>query len=461
MNWVSGYIDMQINTADTLEHEKVERAQLADDPRWQLLQRIVQSRTMRRATQLQRILAFVTESELLNPGHLIREQDVAQKVLGRKDDFDPAYDTIVRVQAGHLRHKLRDYFAGEGAEEPLRLTIPKGSYVPIFEPATTPAQADSADVSSIPEDAGVSAVPADTPANADLALNVRPRRKWFWVGLSLAFICFVVLFASWKSRRTPSANESFTSSKLSSFMARHGGKVAIVLPDTSLLLIQKILDLEIPLETYAQTSYPQSLSLQTKDPRLQKALYLLGIVRTTTLDEAQVGVDFIQMFNRDGLQGEIRYARDLHIRDLGEGNYILIGNQRSDPWVTLFTGRCNFRFVGNPPGKNYLFQNVHPSPGEPAQYVPIDSPQEITNYVDITLTPNLTDSGYVLLIIGSDVPANEAAARFLMGGDLPDFIKSRLQQQNLRTLEILLRGHHFHTQSNDKLTIVAYRVTMR
>jgi hypothetical protein len=451
---------MQINVADTLEQDKEQRARLADDPRWLLLQRIVHSKTMRRATHLQRILLFVSELELLNPGQLIREQDIAQKVLGRKDDFDPAYDTIVRVQAGHLRHKLHDYFANEGAEEPLRLTIPKGSYIPIFESATSPAQTGTVDVSALPEDAA-SVVPANAPSIAEPALSVLSHRRWFWVGSSLLLICSIVMLSLWKVRRAPPVGESPTLTRLFSFMTEHGGQVAVVLPDTSLLLIQKVLGLEIPLETYTQTSYPENLSHQAKDPDLKYALQLLGSVRTTTLDEAQVGMYFIQALNKVGLQGELRYARDLHIRDLGEGNYILIGNQRSNPWVTLFTNRCNFRYTGNPSGQYYVFQNLHPAPGEPEQYIPSESPQETTNYVDVTLTPNLTDSGYVLLIIGSDYPANEAAARFLMGGDFPNLIESQLQTQNLRRIEILFRGHHFRHQSNDKLAIVAYRVTKR
>jgi hypothetical protein len=77
------------------------------------------------------------------------------------------------------------------------------------------------------------------------------------------------------------------------------------------------------------------------------------------------------------------------------------------------------------------------------------------------LTPNLTDSGYVLLIIGSDVPANEAAARFLLRGELPGFIEAELRRKDLRSIEILLRGHHLRGESNDKLAIVAYRVTTR
>jgi hypothetical protein len=32
-----------------------------------------------------------------------------------------------------MRHRLEQYFSQEGADEPIRLTIPKGAYIPVFE----------------------------------------------------------------------------------------------------------------------------------------------------------------------------------------------------------------------------------------------------------------------------------------------------------------------------------------
>jgi hypothetical protein len=422
---------------------------LADDPRWQLVQRIAQSNAMRRATHLKRILIFVAETSLLHPDRPIHEQDIAHDVLGRRDDFDPAYDTIVRVQIRHLRNKLQVYFESEGAAEPLRMSLPRGSYRIIFEATSISTPPILDEETALP--AAAITQPVESPARA----------RWPWIA-ACALLCVTVAGAFFsKYRRFAPAEGTSTAQKMFPYLARGGGKVAVVLPDTSLLLLQKTLNTEIPLETYTQTSSRDQLALQADDARLSSTLSLLGRVRTTTLDEASVGVDFMQALTRAGMPGELRYARDLHIRDLGQGSYILIGNQRSDPWVTLFAGRDNFQYTGQPVGQRYTFHNLHPAPGEQAEYAPVESQVESVNYADITLTPNLTDSGYVLMIIGSDVPANEAAARFLMGNDLPPDLERILQHGSLRSLEILLRGHHLHGESNDKLAIVAYRITNR
>src|SRR5688572_27241979 len=48
--------------------------------------------------------------------------------------YDPKTDPIVRVQARRLRSKLGEYYASEGSSDALIIQIPKGAYVPVFEP---------------------------------------------------------------------------------------------------------------------------------------------------------------------------------------------------------------------------------------------------------------------------------------------------------------------------------------
>jgi hypothetical protein len=41
-------------------------------------------------------------------------------------------DPIVRVQARNLRLRLERYYAGLGAQDPLVIEMPQGTYVPVF-----------------------------------------------------------------------------------------------------------------------------------------------------------------------------------------------------------------------------------------------------------------------------------------------------------------------------------------
>jgi adenylate cyclase len=54
-------------------------------------------------------------------------------VFGRGSDFDPATDPIVRMQAGRVRRSLERYYLTAGANDPLLISLPKGTYVPQFQ----------------------------------------------------------------------------------------------------------------------------------------------------------------------------------------------------------------------------------------------------------------------------------------------------------------------------------------
>ena len=51
-------------------------------------------------------------------------------VLGRSASFDATTDSVVRVEAGRLRSRLRDYYLREGSNDEIRFEIPKGRYSP-------------------------------------------------------------------------------------------------------------------------------------------------------------------------------------------------------------------------------------------------------------------------------------------------------------------------------------------
>lgn len=94
------------------------------------LDRILNSETLRKAPSLCHLLDYVVTKWVEGKADHIKESVVAIEVFGRRLDFDGRIDNIVRVQAHRLRKLLETYYAEEGSREPLRLCIPRGSYVP-------------------------------------------------------------------------------------------------------------------------------------------------------------------------------------------------------------------------------------------------------------------------------------------------------------------------------------------
>lgn len=101
------------------------------------LQAILDSQTFARSERLRAFLKFVVEMEQLGLAHQLKGYTIGIDVFSRDESFDPGADPLVRVQAGKLRRLLNQYYADEGRHEPLRIRIPLGCYVPIYEWAST------------------------------------------------------------------------------------------------------------------------------------------------------------------------------------------------------------------------------------------------------------------------------------------------------------------------------------
>ena len=92
------------------------------------LGRILTSRHFSRAEGLCTLLEFVTEQTLKGHGHELKEYRIGTEALGRRQDFDPRLDGIVRVQATKVRARLKEYYATDGRSESIIIDLPKGSY---------------------------------------------------------------------------------------------------------------------------------------------------------------------------------------------------------------------------------------------------------------------------------------------------------------------------------------------
>ncbi|MBD9372831.1 hypothetical protein IB238_09400 [Rhizobium sp. ARZ01] len=96
-------------------------------------QDILASRAFSRSGRLRAFLEYVVERELTGKASQLKGYTIGIDVFGRPIGFDAGTDPIVRVQAGKLRKLLKEYYENEGADTPLRIRIPIGSYVPEYE----------------------------------------------------------------------------------------------------------------------------------------------------------------------------------------------------------------------------------------------------------------------------------------------------------------------------------------
>lgn len=98
------------------------------------LDRLLASQTFGRSERARELLRYLVEREQSGEADKLKGFSIAIDVFGKDSGFDPSTDAVVRVQAGRLRELLDQYFSGEGSGEPIRIVIPRGSYVPSYEP---------------------------------------------------------------------------------------------------------------------------------------------------------------------------------------------------------------------------------------------------------------------------------------------------------------------------------------
>src|SRR6185295_3583116 len=108
--------------------------------------------------------------------------EVAVDAFGKGADFDVSEDAMVRVYIHKLRRKLEEFYEGAGATEAVRLSIPKGEYRFVVEPAEAPPPKESA-----PEPLPAPPTPAPSP-----------QRKWVMRALLVSLLInAAVLLTAW------------------------------------------------------------------------------------------------------------------------------------------------------------------------------------------------------------------------------------------------------------------------
>ncbi|MDQ5768881.1 hypothetical protein [Thiothrix subterranea] len=105
------------------------------------LEHILTSRCFRSRKMLSQFLRYIVRESLAGKQTQITQHAIALHALGKPTDFRAMENPLVRVQARRLRDQLSDYYATEGRFNPLRISLPVGSYQPAFTHHISPANA--------------------------------------------------------------------------------------------------------------------------------------------------------------------------------------------------------------------------------------------------------------------------------------------------------------------------------
>lgn len=163
------------------------------------LQLILTSDVFSGAARQQRLLRHLVERRLQGKSSELKEYTLGVEVFDRGEDFDPRLDPIVRVEASRLRSRLQKYYDSTGGAERVRISLPRGAYVPSFEDV----------VARPPVEPVIEPVIATTPPPAPAIESSAPaasaappsaRRKLWWIPVTALLLVVAGGIAWWMTR---------------------------------------------------------------------------------------------------------------------------------------------------------------------------------------------------------------------------------------------------------------------
>jgi TolB-like protein len=106
---------------------------ISEDAARAQLDRMLASPIFTRSERMSRFLKFTVERLLAGEAASLKEYLIGVEVFDKGEAMDPRVDPIVRVEAGRLRSKLREYYETEGREDQVLISFAPRSYVPLIQ----------------------------------------------------------------------------------------------------------------------------------------------------------------------------------------------------------------------------------------------------------------------------------------------------------------------------------------
>jgi hypothetical protein len=422
---------------------------------WALLQRLASSPRLKRSARMRSFLLYVGKRSLESGGQPIHEEEIGAEAFGRPAGYDTNLDNIVRVTATELRKRIEAYFEEEGADEPLILEIPRGSYTPVFrrrssEPLGLAIQAPPA-IHVDPEPFA----PPKAPASATGIY-----RRSLTYTIPIIALLAILLAASWLQNRELNRSlyaweDAPALASLWSGILDAKPNTDVVLADTSFALIEDITKKPIPLSGYLSRNYTAQIQSPDLSQDRRDDLALIAARNFGSLGDFRAAQRIVALDPR-AKRLHVYYARDYTPALIKQNNVILIGSRKSNPWVDLFSDRLNFMVQYDPEKFVSSIKNRAPAPGEEQIYTTPPAPEAAGGYSVVAYLPNSEQNGKVLIIQGTGAEATEGAGDFLTSEEQLQRFQKMLHVNKLPYFEVLLKTTHLIGTPLDA-KILAYR----
>jgi hypothetical protein len=389
---------------------------------------IIKSHSLRGCESLGRLLQYLAKQSLENPLAQIKEYQIATEVYGRPGNFDPQSDSTVRVQASRLRVKLAEYYAGEGAADPILVKIPKGSYHLTFEPKPVdePHQPQSVP-STVPP-------PSAQPLPRNIVVQTVSRTGIAVNLLSAGLMTSLLVLGSLLWNRK--ASEPVTAA--SNAIHAPASLVAFWRPFTS--------GVEEPWVIFSNAAFvgrPESgMRYYNSRQDAKSTVY----DHYTGVGEVLAIHDLDEAFGTLGRRILVKRGSLFTLDDAKNNNLIFVGSPSENLALLDIPGTQEFvfrRVASGPRHGDLSIINKHPKPGEASSYLASPSAFPLTeDYAVVGLVPGVESGRYVMILAGTTTFGTQGAVEFVCRQDSVEKLLHEMHGSStgpIRPFEALVR----------------------
>ena len=368
------------------------------DSRSAEVERIVESSALHGSESLCRLLRYLANRSLHDPGTTIREHEIAVEVFGRSA-FDPRIDSTVRVNVTRLRAKLFDYYNGSGAEDPILVELPKGSYNIVFQ--SRPVEPPPAPVAHSP--LATSGGGPDGPGRSPGGRGVN---AWLAAALTGMSVVTILLAATLLLDQ------------------RGRGGAGAGLPPTDSTSLRKFwgMLLNRPSEPWVVFSNAAFVGRPATGMRYMVPAQDSGreVLDFYTGIGEVLGVHALdRTFTFLGRSMRVKRGGLLSLDDVENNDVVYVGSPLENLTLRDVPGLRDFEFrlaEDGPRRGEGVLVNLAPMPGEPKLFQP--SPLPLTeDFAVVALVPGLNPSRWALILAGTSTIGTEGAVEFVCRDD--------------------------------------------
>jgi hypothetical protein len=382
------------------------------------IERLVNSHALHGSESLCKLLRYLADQALKHPGVALKEYQIATEVFGRPADFDPHLDSLIRVQAGRLRSKLSEYYALDGAEDPILVELPKGSYTLAFHYASATPKT-------------VLHGPREIEHGGREGASSRPSLLVIALSILLAFAIIAIaalLFSRSTSPAGASASDERAPAALRVFWQRFtaGPEEPWVIFSNGAFVGRA--------ETGLRYFNPAQDSRQAIDDHY------------TGVGEVLAVYDLDNVFRQLHQQIRVKRGSLFSLDDAQNNNLIFVGSPAENLTLLDIPSTHEFVFQRVPSGSrrnDLAVVNVHPQPDEQKMFLSTPPGRPLTeDYAIIGLVPGMNPARWLLILAGTTTIGTQAAAEYVCRQDSLEQLLMRLsvsENGEIKPFEVVLR----------------------